>query len=183
MFGKKELKKEIIRLKEENKKLADSYGKSKSHELEEQITDLEEKNTALNKNIKDLYSEIENLKSQKREVEKEKEQILFNYRKMEQDNSYQNSVIRNYENNIKLNESKLEETEHILAERNSIIDELESQIKVKDIEISAYKNAISNISFTFNNDGKINPKDFDISSITSYENENKKGKENVKLEN
>ena len=46
-----------------------------------------------------------------------------------------------------------------------------------------YKNAISNISFTFNNDGKINPKDFDISSITSYENENKKGKKNVNITN
>ena len=32
---------------------------------------------------------------------------------------------------------------------------------------------------TLDNDGKINPKDFDISSITSYENENKKGKKNI----
>lgn len=170
MFGKKELEKEIIRLKEENKKLADSYGKSKSHELEERICELSDE-------IKFQQNKIESLISHNKELEESKKQILFNYQQIEKDNDFQRDTIKNYDSNKKLMESKLKENEHILAERNSKINELESQIKVKDIEIEAYKNAISNISFTFNNDGKINPKEFNINDYIANEekiNEDKK---------
>lgn len=177
MFGKKELEKEIIRLKEENQKLADSYGKSKSHEIEEQICELKDE-------IKFQQNKIESLISHNKELEQQKQQILFNYKQIEKDNDIQKDIIKNCEINKKIMESKLKETEHIVAERNSKLEELESQIKElnqklkeQDIEISAYKNAIANISFTFNNDGKINPKEFNINDYIANEekiNEDKK---------
>lgn len=183
MFGKKELEKEIIKLKEENKKLTDSYGKSKSHELEEQISELEEQKTALNIRIEELNSKVDNLKSQKEEVESQKNEISRNYNILNADYDVLKNKYNADEILIKKQMSELEENAQVQDQHNEKINELNQQIKEKDIEISAYKNAISNISFTFNNDGKINPKDFDISSITSYENENKKGEKNVNITN
>ena len=59
----------------------------------------------------------------------------------------------------------MEENAQVQDQLNEKINELNQQIKEKDIEISAYKNAISNISFTFNNDKKINSDEIEFDML------------------
>lgn len=149
-----------------------SYGLSKSKELKEENDRLSQ----MNRNY------IDKLSSRQQEINVLNQRINAadtELRKKQIDLDVANENIKNIKSDKKKLEEELELSHKVNAQLRETISELESQIKVKDIELEAYKNAISNISFTFNNDGKINPKDFDISSITSHENKNKKEKKSI----
>ena len=143
MFGKKDLENKIRELEEENAKLKESYGLSKSKELKEEIEKLNEQIKFLEKDNRDYRIKNTELQDKLRKVEKDKltiENELTDYK-------------NRYDNLVKLKEGQSNELRGVYEEKQQLIEkieELNKNVSVKDIEIEAYKQAIKNISVNFN---------------------------------
>lgn len=155
MFNKKEielLKEEIEKLKKENDKIKESYGLSKSKELKEEIEKLNEQINFLEKDNRDYRIKNTELQNKLSIVEKDKSTI-------ENDLTYYKN---RYDNLVKLKAGQDDELAHVYEEKQQLIEnieELNKNISVKDIEIGVYKQAISNVTLTFQKSEKqIQPK-------------------------
>ena len=155
MFNKKEielLREENTKLKQENDKLKESYGLSKSKELKEEIAKLNEQIEFLKKDNEDYHNTNMKLQDKLDEIERKKSSI-------ESDLAfYKNS----YNNSVKLKNERDEEIVNLYKKQEQLKEEikkLNQDISVKDIEIEAYKQAINNVTLTFQKSEKqIQPK-------------------------
>lgn len=136
MFGKKELENKIKELEEENAKLKESYGLSKSRELNDEIKSLKKDIEDYHNNNRELRNKLDEVNRQKSSIEND----LTNYK-------------NKYDNLVKLKDGQSNELRGVYEEKHQLIEkieELNKNISVKDIEIEAYKQAIQNISVNFN---------------------------------
>lgn len=150
MFGKKELENKIKELEEENQKLeqenqklSESYGKSVSKQYLERIDTLNNRIEELN-NVKNCFKEERN------NAIKEKENIRFEMIELKRQYDLTNKNWHNQIQEIKNMQTQINVTDKDNEELRGKIETLTKEIKEKDIEIEAYKNAIQNISVNFN---------------------------------
>lgn len=136
----KEKDKQIEKLQQENGKLKESYGLSKSKQLKEENDNLQqiisekdeiifELKTQLSKNNDDKYrleQELNRYKSNYNNLYKEKERLKIQY----------DELTKEY------------------AKTNQVIEQLNQSISIKNKEIEAYKQAIKNVTLTFSNSEK-----------------------------
>lgn len=150
MFGKKELENKIKefeeenqKLKQENQKLSESYGKSVSKQYLERIDTLNNKIEELNNDKNRFKEERDNAIKEKENITTEMSELKRRYELTNKNWNNQNQVMENMQTQINVSHKVNEE----LREK---IERLQKEIKEKDIEIEAYKNAIQNISVNFN---------------------------------
>ena len=151
MFGKKKLENKIKELEEKNQKISESYGKSVSKQYLERID-------VLNSKIEELNNDKNHFKEERDNAIKEKSNIITEMSKLK--NQYdliyknwnnQNKIIKDMQIQINIDDKEYQE----LREK---LEQFKQEIKEKDIEIEAYKNAIQNISVNFNGTIKNTPK-------------------------
>lgn len=158
MFGKKELEnkikeleKENQNLKQENQKLSESYGKSVSKQYLERIDTLNNRIEELNNAKNRFKEERDNAIKEKENITTEMSELKRKYDLTNENWNNQNQIIENMQTEINVSHKVNEES----RER---IEQLKKEIKEKDIEIEAYKNAIQHISVNFNGAIKNTPK-------------------------
>lgn len=145
MFNKKEielLREENTKLKQENDKLKESYGLSKSKELKEEIAKLNEQIEFLKKDNENYHNINMKLQDKLNEAERKKLSI-------ERDFTYYENL---YNKSVKLKKEQDEEIGNLYKKQEQLEEEikkLNQDISVKNIEIETYKQAINNVSLTF----------------------------------
>lgn len=167
MFGKKELENKIKELEEknqnleqENQKLSESYGKSVSKQYLERIDTLNNKIEELNNDKNCFKEERDKAIKEKENITTEISELKRRYEITNENWNNQNQVIENMQTQINVSHK-------INEELRGKIEQLQKEIKEKDIEIEAYKNAIQNISVNFNGTIKNTPKKAKVSNNES----------------
>lgn len=150
MFGKKELENKIKELeeenqnlKQENQKLSESYGKSVSKQYLERID-------TLNIRIEELNNDKNRFKEERNNAIKEKENITTEMSELKRKYDLTNENWNNQNQVIENMQAQINVSHKVNEELRGKIEQLQKEIKEKDIEIEAYKNAIQNISVNFN---------------------------------
>lgn len=115
---------------------------NRDERLLDYITNLQEENNILKRD--NAIKEKENITTEMLELKRKYDLTNENW-------NNQNQVIENMQTQINVSQKVNEE----LREK---IEQLQKEIKEKDIEIEAYKNAIQNISVNFNGTIKNTPK-------------------------